>query len=117
MPCSVSLGGPPVGWAQGDVYTAKITSAVSAGSYPLNFSTCTTAASIQYLSCYGGRPSPDGGGCIYIAARVSNLTFIENYLYGNQGNTGGGNYMEDSLLYFDGNSGATVDSNDTVTWN
>ena len=115
--CSVSLGGPPVAWAKGDVYTAKINSAVSAGSYPLNFSACTTAASIQYLSCYGGRPSPDGGGCIYIAAGVSNLTVTENYLYGNQGNAGGGNYMEDSLLYFDGNSSATVDSNDTVTWN
>ena len=117
VPCSVSLGGPPVAWAKGDVYTAKINSAVSAGNYPLNFSACTTAASVQYLSCYGGRPSPDGGGCFYIAAGVSNLTVTENYLYGNQGNAGGGNYMEDSLLYFDGNSSATVDSNDTVTWN
>ena len=117
VPCSVSLGGPPVGWAQGDVYTAKITSAVSAGSYPLNFPACTTAASVQYLSCNGGRPSPDGGGCIYIAAGVSNITVTENYLYGNQGNAGGGNYMEDSLLYFDGSKSATVDSNDTVTWN
>ena len=65
---------------------------VSAGSYPLNFPACTTAASVQYLSCNGGRPSPDGGGCIYIAAGVSNLTVTENYLYGNQGNAGGGNY-------------------------
>ena len=117
VPCSVSLGGPPVGWARGDIYTAKINSAVSAGNYPLNFPACTTAASVQYLSCNGGRPSPDGGGCIYVAAGVSNLTITENYLYGNQGNAGGGNYMEDSLLYFDGNSGATVDNNDTVTWN
>src|SRR6201996_85406 len=117
VPCSVSLGGPPVGWARGDIYTAKINSAVSAGKYPLNFPACTAAASVQYLSCNGGRPSPDGGGCIYVAAGVSNLTITENYLYGNQGNAGGGNYMEDSLLYFDGNSGATVDNNDTVTWN
>ena len=117
VPCSVSLGGPPVGWAQGDVYTAKITSAVSAGSYPFNFPACTAATSIQYLSCYGGRPSPDGGGCFYIAAGASNMTVTENYLYGNQGNAGGGNYMEDSLLYFDGSSSATVDNNDTVTWN
>jgi hypothetical protein len=117
VPCGVSLGGPPVGWAQGDVYTAKITSAVSAGSYPFNFPACTAATSIQYLSCYGGRPSPDGGGCFYIAAGVSNMTITENYLYGNQGNAGGGNYMEDSLLYFDGSSSATVDNNDTVTWN
>jgi hypothetical protein len=117
VPCSVSLGGPPVGWARGDIYTAKLNSAVSAGNYPLSFPACTTAASIQYLSCNGGRPSPDGGGCIYIASGVSNLTVTENYLYGNQGNAGGGNYMEDSLLYFDGNSSLTVDSNDTVTWN
>ncbi len=117
VPCSVSLGGPPVGWARGDIYTAKINSAVSAGNYPLNFPACTTATSIQYLSCNGGRPSPDGGGCIYIAAGVSNITVTENYLYGNQGNAGGGNYMEDSLLYFDGSKSATVDSNDTVTWN
>ena len=74
VPCSVSLGGPPVGWARGDIYTAKINSAVSAGNYPLNFPACTTATSIQYLSCNGGRPSPDGGGCIYIAAGVSNIT-------------------------------------------
>ena len=117
VPCSVSLGGPPVGWARGDIYTAKINSAVSAGNYPLNFPACTTAASVQYLSCNGGRPSPDGGGCIYIAAGVSNITVTENYLYGNQGNAGGGNYMEDSLLYFDGSKSATVDTNDTVTWN
>ena len=117
VPCSVSLGGPPVAWARGDVYTAKITSSVSAGSYPLNFPSCSTAASVQYLSCYGGRPSPDGGGCFYVAAGASNLTVTENYLYGNQGNTGGGNYLEDSLLYFDGSKSATVDSNDTVTWN
>src|ERR1700722_828942 len=117
VPCSVSLGGPPVGWARGDIYTAKINSAVSAGSYPLNFPACTTAASVQYLSCNGGRPSPDGGGCIYVAAGVSNLTITENYLYGNQGNAGGGNYMEDSLLYFDGSKTATVDNNDTATWN
>jgi hypothetical protein len=117
VPCSVSLGGPPVGWARGDIYTAKINSAVSAGNYPLNFPACTTAASVQYLSCNGGRPSPDGGGCIYIAAGVSNITVTENYLYGNQGNAGGGNYMEDSLLYFDGSKSATVDNNDTITWN
>jgi hypothetical protein len=117
VPCSVSLGGPPVGWAQGDVYTAKITSAVSAGSYPFNFPACTAATSIQYLSCNGGRPSPDGGGCFYIAAGTSNMTVTENYLYGNQGNAGGGNYMEDSLLYFDGSKTATVDNNDTITWN
>jgi Bacterial Ig-like domain (group 2)/Chitobiase/beta-hexosaminidase C-terminal domain len=117
VPCSVSLGGPPVGWAPGNIYTAKINSAVSAGNYPLNFPACTAATSIQYLSCNGGRPSPDGGGCIYIAAGVSNITVTENYLYGNQGNAGGGNYMEDSLLYFDGSKTATVDSNDTITWN
>src|SRR5271156_5277836 len=101
------LGGAPLSRVHGGVLMGKFTSVVSAGSYPLNFPACATAASVQYLSCYGGRPSPDGGGCIYIAAGVSNITVTENYLYGNQGNTGGGNYMEDSLLYFDGNSGAT----------
>jgi hypothetical protein len=117
IPCGVSLAGPTVPYSKGDPYTAKITSAVSGEGYPISLYPCTSVASIQYFSCYGGRPSPDGGGCIYIPAGTSNLTITDNYFYGNQGNAGGGNYLGDSMVYFDGSSSATVDSNDTVTWN
>lgn len=117
IPNGVSMAAPTVAYSQNPNQTVLINNQTGAGNYSFRCSAGSAAASIKYLSFNGGRPSPDGGGGIYCPAGVSNLAVTNNYFYGNQGNAGSGNWFEDSLLYFDGNSGSPVDSNVTVAWN
>jgi hypothetical protein len=64
VPCGVSLEGPAVAWSNPSAYTATLISSVT-GDPAVVFSGCSTAASVHYLNCDGGRPSPDGGQCFF----------------------------------------------------
>jgi hypothetical protein len=115
VPCGVSLAGPVVAWSNPSAYTATLSSSV-AGDPAVIFSGCSTAASVQYLNCDGGRPSPDGGQCFYFPAGTSNMTLSYNHFYGIQGSAESPNWY-DGLVRFDGNASSPVSSNDTVAWN
>jgi hypothetical protein len=115
VPCGVSLAGPEVAWSNPSAYTATLNSSVT-GDPAVVFSGCSTAASVQYLNCDGGLPSPDGGQCFYFPAGTSNMTVSYNHFYGIQGNATDPNWY-DGLVRFDGYASAAVSSNDTVAWN
>jgi hypothetical protein len=115
VPCGVSLAGPTVAWSNPSRYTATLTSSVRGGPAVV-FSGCATPASVRYLNCNGGQPSPDGGMCFYFPAGTSNFTFAYNHIYGNQANANNPNWY-DNLVYFDGNAHSPVSNNDTVSWN
>lgn len=115
VPCGVSLAGPEVAWSNPSAYTATLNSSVPADPAVV-FSGCSTAASVQYLNCDGGRPSPDGGQCFYFPAGTSNMTLSYNHFYGIQGSAENPNWY-DGLVRFDGNASSSVSSNDTVEWN
>ena len=115
VPCGVSLAGPEVAWSNPSAYTATLISSVT-GDPAVVFSGCSTAASVHYLNCDGGRPSPDGGQCFFFPAGTSNMTLSYNHFYGIQGSVDSPNWY-DSMVRFDGNASSTVSSNDTVAWN
>jgi hypothetical protein len=115
VPCGVSLAGPEVAWSNPSAYTATLNSSVT-GDPAVVFSGCSTAASVHYLNCDGGRPSPDGGQCFFFPAGTSNMTLSYNHFYGIQGSAENPNWY-DSMVRFDGNASSSVSSNDTVAWN
>ena len=115
VPCGVSLAGPTVAWSNPSRYTATLNSSVRGGPAVV-FSGCSTPASVHYLNCNGGQPSPDGGLCFYFPPGTSNFTVTYNHFYGNQANANGPNWY-DGLIYFGGSASATVSNNDTVSWN
>jgi hypothetical protein len=115
VPCGVSLAGPEVAWSNPSAYTATLNSSVPEDP-AVKFNGCSTAASVQYLNCDGGRPSPDGGMCFYFPAGTSNMTVRYNHIYGIQGSAESPNWY-DGLVRFDGDATATISSNDTVAWN
>jgi hypothetical protein len=115
VPCGISLAGPRVAWSNPSGYTATLNSSVHGGPAVV-FSECSTPASVHYLNCNGGQPSPDGGMCFYFPAGTSNLTFTYNHIFGNQANAKDPNWY-DNLVYFDGNASSDVSSNDTISWN
>jgi Chitobiase/beta-hexosaminidase C-terminal domain/Bacterial Ig-like domain (group 2) len=115
VPCGVSLAGPEVAWSNPSAYTATLSSSVT-GDPAVVFSGCSTAASVHYLNCDGGRPSPDGGQCFFFPAGTSNMTLSYNHFYGIQGSVDSPNWY-DSMVRFDGNASSSVSSNDTVAWN
>jgi hypothetical protein len=113
VPCGVSLAGPTVAWP--GPYTATLN--FSGNNVPFRYpGGCSTAVKIEYLNWNGGIPSPDGGQVLYFPAGTSNVTISYNYFHGNQGSTSAPNSY-DGLVYFDGNSGSSVDNNITVSWN
>jgi hypothetical protein len=111
----VSLAGPTVRWSNPSAYTATINLSGSEGPI-LSFSGCSTPASVEYLNFNGGQPSPDGGQALYFPAGTSNMTVSYNFFQGNQGNTTNPQFV-DGLVYFDGDSSATVSANNTISWN
>ena len=115
VPCGVSLAGPTVAWSNPSRYTATLNSSVSRGPAVV-FSGCSTPASVHYLNCNGGQPSPDGGMCFYFPAGASNFTLSYNHIFGNQANAKDPQWY-DSLVVFDGNAQSPVSSNDTIVWN
>jgi hypothetical protein len=115
VPCGVSLAGPQVAWSNPSKYTATLNSAVQGGP-AIVFSGCATPASVQYLNCNGGLPSPDGGMCFYFPAGTSNMTFSYNHIFGNQANADDPHWY-DSLVVFDGKADAPVSNSDVVAWN
>ncbi len=115
VPCGVSLNGPTVAWSNPSAYTATIN--FSGTDSPFAYQgTCSTALSIKYLNFNGGAPQPSGGQVVYFPAGYSNVTITDNYFYGNQAQQNQENFNA-PLVFFDGNSSATVDNNITVTWN
>ena len=109
------MAGPEVAWSNPSAYTATLNSSVP-GDPAVVFSGCSTAASVHYLNCDGGRPSPDGGQCFYFPAGTSNMTLSYNHFYGIQGSAENPNWY-DGLVRFDGNASSSISSNDTVAWN
>jgi hypothetical protein len=121
IPCGVSVAGPALTPSTSGpvVYTPSATVNWSGANSSPEFSygpNCSAAASFENLECNMNHPSPDGGQCLYVGSNVSNYTVKYDYAHGNQGGTASTNTY-DGLIYFDGNSSATPDSNIVVTWN
>jgi hypothetical protein len=116
IPCgsaAMTLTGPVVTFPA--AATATIAGTFSVSSL-FSVAACTTGLTFEYLGCNGGVPSPHGGSCMFVAGPFSNLTFMHNTVWGNQGSTTAAG-PADSLLWLDGTKPAVVDANITVTWN
>jgi hypothetical protein len=116
IPCAagpMNISGPVVVWP--GPYTATLTSNIN--SWMFSVVPCSTPVTIEYLNFNGNRPSPDGGGAIYLSdGGISNFSIIYNKFWGNSASTAGANNY-DTLIWLDGEVNGSTDSNDTIAWN
>lgn len=115
VPCPAGpliIKGPPVAYP--GPYTAILVSGIN--DFAIAIQPCSVSDKVTELTINGNHPSPDGGGGIYIAPGVSNITITKNTLYGNSASVTTVNTY-DTLIYLDGEPSGLTDANDVITWN
>jgi Bacterial Ig-like domain (group 2) len=126
IPCPSSsstplvIEGPPpagVGTTWPITPTAVLTSTLT-NNWAFDGSACGVGTTFRYLQYNGGNPSGGGGGFLFVAPGMNNLTVINNWFYGNNA-IAAATQEADSVIWLDGSPmlGSTRTQNTLITWN